>query len=71
MQQPDLVLAKRQDVEVAVAGKEGQQRFEMKTVRDHHQFLERERKAIGMKLFWRKEYRQTVALVPPEARFLQ
>jgi hypothetical protein len=23
-----------------------------------------------MKLFWRKEYRQTVALVPPEARLL-
>ena len=56
-QQPELVLAKRQDVKVTVAGKKGQQGFKVKTSLDHDQFFKRERQTIGMKRFRRQKYR--------------
>jgi len=42
----------------------------MKTITDYYQFFKWERKTIRMKFFWRKEYRQTIALMPPKTRLL-
>src|SRR3990170_511635 len=71
IQQPDFVLAQRQDVELAVASEEGQQRTDVEVVCDNHQFCKIQWETIATNSVGREKNRQTIALMLPEIRFLQ
>src|SRR3990172_7494549 len=70
-EQPDFVLAQRQDVELAVASEEGQQRLDVEVVHDGYKFFKIQRESIAANSVGREKDRKSVTLMLPEIRILQ
>ncbi len=66
LEEPDLLLAEGEDIEASFAAQDRQERFYVKPVGDHDEFVKGRGEAETAKIIRREKERQTVALPSPE-----